>query len=295
MLRMCPSRLAGLCRCTQGSGRGSLSICFTFAKHQQFPAQEPWAKLQEPWTDEHIENDRWKLTCIFALSHTRCPKAVSPRAALKMEWEAEWIRENCLCMLMPSKVAQYRSWVWADAFSWCLVFFFPTLGAHRIVGLFQVVGWLKDRSPLNNQCALTVTCIRDFWASLVQIIHVNHILLSQIWIALFSPGACFQDFSTFTGPKWFRPWTHSALRAVRYGQEAQQPWEPRRFFFWMMFMMFCCLDFCFSVFVSNLCFAEIDFFLVSPFDHGAWRTRFLMVVDPPWTFCTGQGGQVWSF
>ena len=163
MLRMCPSRLAGLCRCTQGSGRGSLSICFTFAKHQQFPAQEPWAKLQEPWaklqepwTDEHIENDRWKLTCIFALSHTRCPKAVSPRAALKMEWEAEWIRENCLCMLMPSKVEQYSSWVWADAFSWCLEFFFPTLGAHRIVGLFQVVGWLKDRSPLNNQCALCI-------------------------------------------------------------------------------------------------------------------------------------------
>ena len=250
MLRMCPSRLAGLCRCTQGSGRGSLSICFTFAKHQQFPAQEPWAKLQEPWTDEHIENDRWKLTCIFALSHTRCPKAVSPRAALKMEWEAEWIRENCLCMLMPSKVAQYRSWVWADAFSWCLVFFFPTLGAHRIVGLFQVVGWLKDRSPLNNQCALTVTCIRDFWASLVQIIHVNHILLSQIWIALFSPGACFQDFSTFTGPKWFRPWTHSALRAVRYGQEAQQPWGNHGVFFLddvydvllLRFLFFC---FCF--------------------------------------------------
>ena len=98
MLRMCPSRLAGLCRCTQGSGRGSLSICFTFyiAKHQQFPAQEPWAKLQEPWTDENIENNRWKLTCIFALSHT-VPQSCFTQSCLK-NGVGNWVNPGKLFM-----------------------------------------------------------------------------------------------------------------------------------------------------------------------------------------------------
>ena len=56
--------------------------------------------------------------------------------------------------------------------------------------------------------------------------------------------------------------------------------EPRRFFFLDDVYDVLLLRFLFFFFCFYLCSAEIDFFLVSPFDHGAWRTRFLMVVDP---------------